>query len=139
MDELRSMVEGMEACFEPALLSKALGEPGRPGEFRLIDDMARRLVGIYQDCSEWSFSVRTAEVPRQVRKLFEIVSRMSDRPMADIELYAGRLVAQLNQAISRVSEGSTEPTVLTLVCEITIDQKLIEEFSREIRRVQRWW
>lgn len=139
MDELQSLVEGMEACFEPALLSKALGEPGRPGEFRLIDDMARRLVGIYRGCSEWSFSVRTAVVPRQVRTLFEIVSRMSDRPMADIELYAGRLVAQLNQAINRASEGGTDPMVLMLVCEIAADQEVVDEFSKEMRRVQRWW
>jgi hypothetical protein len=139
MNELTAIIEEINDCFAPQLLSMALGEPGRPGDFRLIGDAARRLVGIYQKCSDWSLRVRTATVPRQTRRLFEIISCMADRPMQDIESYAHQLVAKLNDAIECVSNGRTDPLVLTLTCEITADQRLIDEFSREVKRVRRGW
>ncbi|WP_369391542.1 HNH endonuclease signature motif containing protein [Streptomyces sp. CG1] len=139
LDELTAIVQRVMDCFDPLLLSKALGEPGRPGEFRLIGDVAHRLVAAYAEFAAWSASVRNSVVPRQARRAFAALVHMADRPMQDVETYVQRLVAQLNGAMERVSQGSTEPVVLTIICEITADRNVADEVTREVRRAYRRW
>jgi hypothetical protein len=138
MKELKSAIREVLDCFEPVLLSKALGEPGRPGEFRLIHHIARKLVIAYEKFMDWGRSARTAQVPPQARHLYDILSRLSDRPMRDIEEYVGRLVAELNDAVRQAFLGDLHPVVLNLTCEIHADEGLVEEVISEMERVHQW-
>lgn len=137
MSELSATVQEVIGCFEPGLLSRALGEPGRPGEFRLVYSIARDLIAVYEKLRNWSISVQTANVPWQVRRLFNILGHMADKPMLDIETYVHQLVGQLNDAVNSASLGSASVLVLRLTCEITADEKLLEEFTEEYKRVYR--
>jgi hypothetical protein len=138
MDELRSIIRETVDCFEPVLLSKALGEPGRPGEFRLIYDIASRLIIAYGKFIDWGKSTRTVQVPRPAQRLYSIFGRFADRPMSDIEEYVSRLVASLDDAVRRASNGEHHPVVLKLVCEINADEELAEEFVTETERAYLW-
>jgi hypothetical protein len=135
MTELNSTIREVVDCFEPVLLSRALGEPGRPGEFRLIYHLARRLVVAYGRFIDWGRGVRTAQVPRQVRRLYGILSHLGDRPMRDIEEYVSLLVAELNDAAREAGMGDLHPVVRELTCVITADEELVEEVIREMERV----
>lgn len=137
-EELERVIQETMDCFEPVLLSKALGEPGRPGEFRLIYDVAHRLVIAYEKFIDWSKSAQTAQVPRQARNLYSILGGFADRPVRDIEEYVTSLVAELNEAVHRASLGEHYPAVLKLECVIHADEGLVEEFVREAERVRLW-
>lgn len=134
---LMAIVEqGVNSGFDPERMSRAFGEPGRPGQFRLIDAVARQLLEAYGRLGTWSAEVRGARVPRRLRRLFEIVGQLSARPMEDIETYVDQLATSLNDAIRQVAEGRTEPLVLTLTCSITADERLMEQFTKELKRVR---
>ena len=138
MDELKSAIKEVMDCFEPILLSKALGEPGRPGEFRLIYHIADRLFIAYSNLMDWSRSAGTAQVPRQARHLYDILSHLSDRPMRDIEEYVDRLVVELNGAAREASLGNLHPVVLKVTCAIHADERILEEVLGEMERVHQF-
>ncbi|WP_411931126.1 hypothetical protein [Kutzneria viridogrisea] len=137
--ELQAAVEDVMNCFDPELMSKALGEPGRPGEWRLTCAIARRLIAVYEKLQNWSISVREAEVPRQTRRLFNILSHIADRPMLEIDEFVQHFVTQLNDMIGKASQGMTDAQVLTLTCEIAVDEKLMAELIKEAERANRRW
>jgi len=137
MDSLMAIVKEVTVgSFDPERMSRAFGEPGRPGEFRLIYALARQLLDAYGKLLAWSVEVRSTDVPRRLRRVFEIVSRLSLRPMTDIEAYVTQLVASLNDAIRQAGEGRKDPLVLTLTCTVTADERLVEQLMEEFRRVR---
>lgn len=124
MGELPVITREFMPAFDPEFMSRALGEPGRPGEFRLIFALSKKLTAIYEKLLDWSLKVQRAEIPRQLRQVFEILGHMADRPMLDIESYTARLVGEIDSAIEQAIQGSTEPAVLHLVCTLTADEEL---------------
>jgi hypothetical protein len=133
--KLGAITREITDCFEPVLLSKAFGEPGRPGEFRLIYDIASRFITAYEKLIDWGESTRAAQVPRQAHHLYQILSELADRPMRDVEEYVNVLVADLNDAVHVAALGEQHPVVLKFVCKITADKGLLEEVLREAERV----
>lgn len=135
--ELQSFVNRIMESLDAALLSRALGETGRPGEWRLIQDAAHRLLAVYQDMQDWSARARYATVPRQARQLYALASHVVDRPMLDIEIFVRRLVTEMDAMLTQQSHGIPPMHVPTLVCTITLDHQLMAELTNELRRVQR--
>jgi hypothetical protein len=70
MRELKSITQEVVDCFEPVLLSRAVGEPGRQGEFRLIQHITSRLITAYAKYIDWGESMRAVQVPRPVQRLY---------------------------------------------------------------------
>lgn len=138
MNELKSVTKELMSCFEPGLLSKALGEPGRAGEFRLIYDIADRLIGAYKKLISWEASARAAQVPSPARRLYDLLSSLADMPMRGFEQYVSQLAAELNEAAHGFSLGEHDPIVLSLVYKIRLDAGVSAALMEEMERLHQW-
>ncbi|MFI9385261.1 hypothetical protein [Kutzneria sp. NPDC052558] len=139
LDELDSILEDFRRTFDVQIMSKAFGEPGRPGEWRLVTDIARRQVAAYEKMRAWAVSVRTAKVPRQVHRAYELTSHVADQPMGDIEIFVGRLVSGVNDMLGEAARDLTRSHVLSITCDLTVDNKLLAELTKEIARAGKRW
>ena len=102
----------------------------------MIYAVANQLVDVYASLLDWSRTVREAEVPRRTRRLYEIVSHLADQPQADIRTFVDQLAASLNDALRQAADGRTDPLILRFVCTITADERLLEQFTRELKRIR---
>ena len=139
MSELTSIVDDFKAGFDVGLMSRAFGEPGRPGEWRLVNDIARRQVAAYEKMQAWSVSVREAKVPRQARRLYEVASQVADQPMRDIETFVERLASGLNSMLKKAALDITQSHRLSVTCDLTLDDKVMTALNKEISRAKRRW
>jgi hypothetical protein len=141
LDELGSIATKLNGCLNAEVLSRALGDPpARRGDWRLISDTARRLLAVYDEMQDWSASVSEAKVPRSTRRLYEVTSQVADQPLRDIRRFARELVAELNTLLDNASQGLEQSHVPTLACQLSTDDSVMAELTKELKRAHaRFW
>jgi hypothetical protein len=124
---------------ETEVQSRAFGAPGVPGDFRLIDDMARKFLRCYEQFIDWKTEVECVTAPQRFHKLFECLADVADKPMCDMEACVGQMVSDLNGTLVRVSQGDTQIQVWKPICSLGVDELVVDALLSEYRRVKRRW
>jgi hypothetical protein len=134
--DLQQITQRLEACVDPALQSKAFGDIGVPGDFRLISELADRMLKLYDGYHEWRAGVSGAKVSRPYRTIVECLGQVADRPMRDIEVFVEALVRDLDETLTRVRNGVKTPQIMTLICNVTVDESLMRRLLIECQRAK---
>lgn len=104
----------------PDVRERAFGPPDRPGDPILIEHIATRLAGIYEQLLDAAAKLRGTGVPREMAPVVEATARMTDLPLRQFRDFVDLLVAQADTIPECVAAGTPGPIDARLG--FTIDQ-----------------
>jgi len=139
---LQNSLSDLAACPENILkmLStnaqlRAFGAPGEPGNAELIEHIATRLVGIYEQMMDVASTLRGAGVPEELSEVMEATARLADQPLKEIRDFIDHYVAEVDTLPERLTNG--EDVRITMDLTLTIDDEASANQAREMDRARR--
>jgi hypothetical protein len=129
------LVSNFNALFEPAVMTKAFGEPGEPGDPERILQLAARLVSVYEGFIDEAAYIRSAALPESFRGAQAAAADMGANAVAEIRAFVDECVETMNRLpeLADEHEGDEEPHTVTLVLALTIDEETTRKFNDELR------
>jgi hypothetical protein len=132
--QARSITSQLEPLLSSAAQKAAFGKPGEAGEPARIEHMARRLMGLYEECLDWATRLRgTTTSEEEFSHALQLASRFMDAPIEEFRSLVDRAVANLDRIPGAVAND--EPFALSLEVTLTIPDGLVAEFSEEMDRL----
>lgn len=116
---------------------KAFGAAEEPGDPRLIDHLARRLIDVYGDMIAWGSSVRSARAPEDAERAVELLALFVDGPIRAVREFVFRYVEDLNSALLRLRSEPNEQIVLSMTITLLIPDDISNDFHSEMDRLSR--
>lgn len=132
INELKNISSALEILVNNALQT-ALRESGTPGDPSEIVFVARRMGIVYRHAIEWSQHVRCAYVDDRFEAVRRELSLFPENIIRSIEEYGPNFLRQLEEALS-APRGNTQQV---LDAQLVIDASNVEEFERELNRVEK--
>jgi len=99
--------------------------------------MAVRLIDLYALLLEWAEDTRALRVPDWADQLKELAVSFVRQPLQYTHDFVDDFIANLEQAIADLAAGRKIPMVITMKLTFKIDDSIVREFERELRRVNR--
>lgn len=116
--------------------TRAFGEPGQPGDARLIEHLARRLIDIYGDLLTWAARIRGIRVDEEAERAVELLAQYVDSPIEAIREFVTDYVRQINEISEILRSGVPDsPIEITMSIVLDIPDSTSKEFHREIDRL----
>jgi hypothetical protein len=109
-------------------ITKAVGEPGQPGDIKRIEHIASRIADGYFEAIEWALEFQRLSVEPELQQLMAIASHFSDNVLTEIEEFAARLFNDVSYALANHASGDVVNFTLTLTVPDT--SAFIEESQR---------
>lgn len=142
MNQIVGLVEALERVFTPEVQEQAFGPPGVEGDAHRIEHLAGRVISTYEGILDWAAQIRQVRPPELLAPAFEVVPQMVDRPLRKFRDFVDNAVAELDRLHKLLEEDEPEePLVLTLDLSLKLDEDVMAEYHRRIkraRRKQRW-
>jgi hypothetical protein len=142
MNQIVELVNALERVFSPEIQDQAFGPPGVEGDAHRIEHLAGRVISTYEGILDWAAAVREVRPPELLAPAFEVVPQMVGRPLRKFRDFVDSAVDELDRLHKVLSEEEPdEPIVLTLDLSLELDQEVMAEYHRRIkraRRIQRW-
>jgi hypothetical protein len=135
---MNKQVGVLNRVFDPAAQEHAFGSPGEPGDIQLIENLARRIIAIYEGLIDWAAALRNTSVPGELEDLVETTACMADAPLCQIRDFIDRSADQISR-IPELRAGATEenPLVLTLALRLEIDSVVYERYHQQLDVAQK--
>jgi hypothetical protein len=130
-----AIVQNLDRIPAPAAQERAFGE--EDGDATLIEHMATRLIDVYGLLLGWVEETRALRVPDRAERLKELLIAHTDQPLRRTYEFVDEFIDRLEQAIARLADGRSEFEEITIRITYEIDDNLIREYQRELRRVKR--
>ncbi|HYJ22947.1 MAG TPA: hypothetical protein VEW07_13105 [Solirubrobacterales bacterium] len=142
MQEIVGLTEALERVFPPEIQEQAFGPPGVEGDAHRIEHLADRVISTYKGILDWAAQIRQVRPPDLLSPAFEVVPLMVDLPLRKFRDFVDTAVDELDRLHGILEEEEPdEPIVLTLDLHLELDQDVMAEYHRRIkraRRKQRW-
>jgi hypothetical protein len=125
---MRRQVSVLDRVFDQAVLEKAFGKSGEPGDADRIAHVAHGVIQIYESMMDWAAELRNTSVPSDYEELLELMARMADGPIRQIRDFiqlAVDQIAQIPVLLERAAaEGATKesPMMITLTLHLDLDE-----------------
>ncbi len=116
----------------------AFGAPGESGDPALIDHMAGRLIGMYEQLLDWADDFRAARLPSGTdERLQEVGVMFVSQPIAAIRAFVSDYVVNLEEALNKLAVGLTEHLEIAMGLVFEIDPAVIKEFNALMKKAVR--
>lgn len=142
MNQIAGLAEALGRVFPREIQERAFGPPGVEGDAHRIEHLAERVISTYEGILDWAFRVREVRPPELLVPPFEVVPMMADRPLRKFREFVDSAVTELDRLHSVIEEEKPDkPITLTLDLYLELDEEIMEEYNRRIkraRRKQRW-
>lgn len=136
--EATALATSMMHVLDQRAQERAFGLPGEPGDPELIQHLGQRLMDIYGELMNWAAELRGASVPDKFRTAFDLAARFVDQPIEQFREFVDRNVEEMDALSPYLAQPEPrEPKRIELQLTLTIDDNVIEDFNREIRRLRR--
>lgn len=112
-------------------ITKAVGEPGEPGDIERIEHLASRIADGYREAIEWTLEFNRVEVEPDLERVMQLTANFSSNMLSEIESYAASLYERIQDAFNNHSPGDVVELALTLTVPDT------DEFTREMQKINR--
>jgi hypothetical protein len=137
LNEARRIMSRMTLIANTDSLTWAVGKPGEPGDPVKIDHFAHRLGSSYRDLLAWSAAIRGATCPPEYVRALNALAHFTDAAIKETRDFAERLVNTTKQIMSHASlPEPRSPLIIELELVMTIDDRVVKEFNREMRRLR---
>jgi TIR domain len=137
MKEAEAAVENAVKLLNRQVIESAFGALGQPGDPAQIQYLGQRLIAVYEEFLDWAARVRGAVVPDSLERAFEIAATFMDTPIAEIREFIDQIITATERLPEQVAEDGDTPITLTFTLTLSIDDKVVREYGRELRRVRR--
>lgn len=136
--QIVGLVEALERVFPQDVQERAFGPPGVEGDASRIEHLADRVTSTYEGILDWAAELRQVRPPEILAPVFEIAPHMADRPVLEFREFVDNAVSQLDQVPDILSGGERdEPFVIELDLSISLDQQVMAEYHRRMKRARR--
>jgi hypothetical protein len=132
--EILEIIQDIMTSLSPAVQETAFGKPDEPGDPEAIDQIASFLVDSAEHMLDWSARLRGVAVPERLSRVFALAADLTTRPLEDIDVFIGDLVQAADLIPSTWHSDHTKSLDITLTLTLTVDKKLMKQFTRELRR-----
>ncbi|MDQ2838952.1 MAG: TIR domain-containing protein [Actinomycetota bacterium] len=133
--DAQELMGSLMRLMEPAIQERAFGAPGTPGDPDRIHHLANRWTATYEGILNWSARLRGASVPSDYRRALAILAGAMNEPVQQYRAFIDQFVWHCDEIPAAIGAGRPLEIVLTLT--LTINDEVMKEFSREIRRIGR--
>jgi hypothetical protein len=119
------------------VVESAFGPLGQPGDPAQIQYLGQRLIAIYEEFLDWAARVRGAVMPDSLERAVELAATFMDTPIVEIREFMDQIIMATERLPEQVGEDNDTPITLTFTLTLTIDDNIVREFGRELKRVRR--
>lgn len=109
-------------------ITKAVGEPGQPGDIKRIEHVASRIADGYVQAIEWTLEFHRLNVEPELQRLMTLASQFTVNVLKEIEEFAARLFDDVSHVLANHTPGDVVKFTLTLTVPDT--GSFIEEMQR---------
>lgn len=113
-------------------LPKALGALGEPGDAVEITYTAKQFVRVYRRMLEWTLEFRHVDVEDEYKHVLEIVSRLSQNCIKEIEDFVSISLQQVKDTV-KTCEETGERQTLTVTLKLTVPD--MSDLDDELNRL----
>jgi hypothetical protein len=127
----------LERILAPAAQVRAFGNPGESGDAALIEHMAIRLIDLYAVLLGWVEDTRALRLPAPAERLKELAVSFVQQPIQRTHDFVDEFITEIEQAIADLADGRSSQVTVTMDLTFKIDDAIVREFQKELRRVKR--
>lgn len=135
LEDLRAYASNVMKLLTPEVQLRAFSAPGEPGNPELIEHIARRLVGIYEQMMSIASTLRGSGVSAEMREVMEVTAQLTDLPLRQIRNFIDRLVAEFDNIPELAARN--EPLHIEMDLILSIDEEVLEAQAEAMRKAQR--
>jgi hypothetical protein len=137
-DDLQSRTKNAARLLSEDVQRVAFGPPGVPGNVQAIEHIGTRLIEFYDYLLIWPADIRSARVPGNFEKAFELAASLADQPLLETRAFIEQVVSQYDGIPELIAGHNPEETVVVeSVLVLTIDEQVLKEFNREMGKLAR--
>jgi hypothetical protein len=130
-------IEILNRILAPTVQEQAFGAPGEPADPIRIENLARRVVTMYESLLDWAASLRNTSVPDMFEESLEITACLVDALIRQIREFIDSAADQTSRLPEIVADATVEhPATVTLTLTIAIDPALQERQSKALERLR---
>ena len=131
------IAQNLEKVISQQAQLAAFGPPDESGDAELIDHMAKRLIGLYEQLLDWADDFRAARLPSGTDRLQDVGVMFVSGPIASVRSFVDDNTSQLEDALAKLAAGSAEHIELTMMLTFEIDPAVPKEFQKLLKRAVR--
>ena len=132
--EARAIASRLEPLLGQQVREASFGRPGESGNPDRIEHMARRLMGLYEDCLDWAARMRGTTTSEQAfTRALVLASQFMDASIEEFREFTDRAVTELDRIPAAIADD--DPLRLDLQLTLTIPDALVDEFLAEMDRL----
>jgi hypothetical protein len=136
-NEIQAVTGNVERVLSPQAQERAFGPPGLEGDPWQIERMGQRIVEIYEGYLDWAARIRGAATSERFRRLFYLVALFVDKPIQQTREFMDHCVEEMERLTDRLAETDERPIHITVELILEVDDRIVSEFNRELRRLKR--
>jgi len=134
---MSKQVEVLERILAPSVQEQAFGPPGEPGDLVRIENLARRLIAMYESLLDWAAALRNTSVPSVFSELFETTACFVDAPIRQIRDFIDTAADQMAALPELTAEATVEhPVRIALTLKLDADPAVQERHARALKRAE---
>ena len=136
-DEMKALVDQTNALLNPALIERAFGPPGKPGDEEVIRIVTAGLTGVYAAMISWGLRVRGADVGPQWRPAYTALSKYVGLPLHQFQDFSAALSARMSQLVADVRAGKKPTEKIDVTLTLTVDPATTSEFNAALEAIRK--
>jgi hypothetical protein len=128
-------IANLSGWFRPEILELAFGKPGEPGDVRLIEHVAKRLLNFYSGLMDWTHEFRSTVPPTEFEEVFELCSQIVEPSLQAFESFVTQLVQQCDRIPSHLIKDEGRTLSVTVTLDLPSNERLVDLISKKLRRL----
>ncbi|MCP9954697.1 hypothetical protein [Actinomadura madurae] len=136
-DDAESIAGGIMSVFNEQVQFDAFGAPGEAGDPNKITHFAKRIISAYEDLLDWASDIRGSVYPSSMKRAAQLAASVATQPAEDIRSFIDQVVSEVERLLFLLSQDSNEPIILNASLTLTVNDKAISSFRKEMRKVSR--
>ncbi len=132
MADFGACITNVVKMINPRARERAFGLPGQPGDPALIEHIAKRFIGVYEEILDIAARLRGAGVSSNMESVMEYAARLADAPLKQIRDFIDQLVVETDTIPERLALDEDVNINLTLT--LAIDDETSAQLHREMER-----
>ncbi|GBQ04222.1 hypothetical protein SSP531S_57140 [Streptomyces spongiicola] len=135
LNDLSGGPQNIERMLSLEVQERAFGAPGEPGKPELIEHIAKRIVGAYEQMMDVAAELRGAGVSEELSDVMEATARLTDHPLEQIRDFIDQIVAELDTVPERIARGEELQISMDLI--MAIDEAALRYQDEVLEQARR--
>jgi hypothetical protein len=130
ISRMRPVAANIEKVISSQAQEAAFGKLGESGNPDLIDHMAKRLIGLYEQLIDWADDFRAARLPDGTERFQEVGVLFVSQPIATVRQFVDDFTSSIEDALEQRASGKTAAVTTNMTIRFEIDDEVAVEFKK---------